>query len=264
MKWPQSLTFIRHGESAYNILKKNKNEDSLYLEFKAVFDEEYDNFDIAKWPSEKLASLARSIFNKFKVNVSDYATPLTKDGVRQANETAKKLSSVIARPDIVYVSPFIRTRQTLDALTSGCQLLKDVRVVVEERIREQEHGLSTVYNDWRVYIVLQPEQAALFRMEGDYEYKFLNGENKSDVRDRARSFVETLIREHAGENVLVVSHHLTLLSLRANLERWDREKFIEVDENDKPINCGVTIYKGHPELGKNGKLMMDQYNIKLY
>lgn len=104
----------------------------------------------------------------------------------------------------------------------------------------------------------------MFKLEGDYEYRFLNGENKADVRDRVRSFLTTLIRENAGQNVLVVSHHLTLLSLRSNLERWGREKFIETDRNDKPINCGVTIYRGNSEQGNDGKLILEGYNQKLY
>lgn len=76
--------------------------------------------------------------------------------------------------------------------------------------------------------------------------------------------MSTVIREHAEENVLVVSHHLTLMSIRANLERWTPEQFIETDQNQKPINCGVTIYKGEPGQGKDGRLALEQYNQKLY
>ena len=131
-------------------------------------------------------------------------------------------------------------------------------------MREQEHGLSTVYNDWRIYFTLNPVQALLFKLEGDYEYRFLNGENKADVRDRVRSFMATLIRENSSQNVLVVSHHLTLLSMMANLERWDREKFIKTDRTERPINCGLTIYKGDPSRGKEGQLLLKSYNKKLY
>jgi broad specificity phosphatase PhoE len=107
-------------------------------------------------------------------------------------------------------------------------------------------------------------QGLLYKLQGDYEYRFLNGENKADVRDRSRSFLSTLIREHAERKVLVISHHLTLLSFRANLERWGREEFIEADRNDKPINCGVTVYKGDPQQGKNGRLSLEIYNKRLY
>jgi hypothetical protein len=73
-----------------------------------------------------------------------------------------------------------------------------------------------------------------------------------------------LIREYSGVNVWVVSHHLTKLSFRANVERWSEKKFIHVDNTEKPVNCGVTIYNGNPAAGKNGKLELKHYNLKLY
>ncbi|HXK40411.1 MAG TPA: histidine phosphatase family protein, partial [Candidatus Paceibacterota bacterium] len=83
-------------------------------------------------------------------------------------------------------------------------------------------------------------------------------------RDRVRSFLATLIRENPDERVLIISHHLTLLAFRANMERWDREEFTRVDREETPINCGVTIYEGDPTLGGDGRLVMKAYNKKLY
>ena len=264
MKWPNSLVFIRHGESAYNSFKKSKDLNETYQEFRKLFEKEYPKADRVDWPGRKLTDLAKKAWSEFKLGISDYNTPLTPEGVRQAEETGRHFSVTAPLPDIIYVSPYLRTRQTLEGLIRGCPKLSGVKVISEERIREQEHGLSTVYNDWRIYLTFHPEQALLRKLETDYEYRFLNGENKADVRDRGRSFLGTLVRERAGRNVLMISHHLTLLSMRANLERWDREKFMEVDENDKPLNCGVTIYKCDPTQGKDGKLLLDAYNKKLY
>jgi len=130
-----------------------------------------------------------------------------------------------------------------------------------------------------------------------------------DVRARVRSFVEMVIREHGAmpetfkdvmvgklnqysqggllssamdklkmtpdtlpEDILVVTHSLTILAIRANLERWDKEKFLHENKHNFPVNCGLTIYRGKtPTLsqtrqGRNGKLTLDpsEYNIKLY
>ncbi len=264
MKWPNSLTFIRHGESAYNELKLRKLENPEYAHFKELFDRDFAVAEDERWPSEELKTLARSIWQKTKLTVSDYGTPLTQVGYEQARKTGSELSKVIAVPDIIYASPYLRTRQTLQGIQEGWPELVKVKIVPEERIREQEHGMSTVFNDWRVHYTLDPLQGLLYKLEGDYEYRHLNGENKADVRDRVRSFLATLIREESGKNVLMISHHLTLLSLRSNLERWDRERFIKADEIEKPINCGVTIYKGNPNVGKEGRLILDTYNKKLY
>jgi broad specificity phosphatase PhoE len=264
MKWPNSLTFIRHGESAYNYLKIKKQENPDYKKFCEIYDRDFNKAEDENWPSEELKELAKKIWQTIKLGVSDYNTPLTEKGINQAKETGSALKKKISLPDIIYASPYLRTRQTLAGIMDGWPELKEVKVIYEERIREQEHGIGTVFNDWRIYYTLNPIQGLLFKLEGNYEYRFLNGENKADVRDRVRSFFSTLTRENVGQNILVISHHLTLLCLRANLERWDREKFIEVDDQEKPINCGVTIYKGITEQGKDGKLILETYNQKLY
>ena len=263
MKWPNTMAFIRHGESAYNILKAQK-EGELYHQFVERFDKELAEARDESWASAELDAMARQLWDGLRLNVSDYNTPLTEEGKRQARETGRQLLSLIPSPDVIYVSPYLRARSTLEELMAACLELKKAKIISEERIREQEHGLSTVYNSWRIYFTLNPAQALLFKLEGDYAYRFLNGENKADVRDRVRSFLATLARENAGQNVLIVSHHITLLSLRANLERWDREAFVHADQTEKPINGGVTVYQGDPSQGKEGRLVLKDYNRKLY
>ncbi len=264
MKWPNSLTFIRHGESAYNYLRILKRDNPDYEKFCDIFERDFSKAEDENWPSEELKVLAKNIWRTFKLGVSDYDTPLTEEGISQAKKTGLELKNKILLPDIVYISPYLRTRQTLGSLKEGWPELDNVKKVYEERIREQEHGIATIFNDWRIYYALNPLQGLLFKLEGEYEYRFLNGENKADVKDRVRSFLTTLIRENFQQNVLVISHHLTLLCLRANLERWDRERFISVDKEEKPINCGVTVYQGGSDQGKDGRLALDIYNRKFY
>lgn len=264
MKWPHTLTFIRHGESEYNALKLKKQDHVDYVRFCELFDRDFAKAKDENWPSEELKVLTKKVWHATNIPMSDYNTPLTKIGFEQAKKVGKNLKKHIEFPDAIYVSPYLRTRQTFAEIKKEWPELKKVTKISEERIREQEHGLSTVFNDWRIYNVMNPLQGLLYKLEGGYEYRFLNGESKSDVRDRVRDFLGTIVRERANENVLVISHHLTILSFRANLEHWDREQFMHVNINETPINCGVTIYKGNPHLGKEGKLLLESYNKKIY
>ncbi|RJQ24479.1 histidine phosphatase family protein [Candidatus Parcubacteria bacterium] len=264
MKWPTTLIFIRHGESAFNALREKKRHIENYEKFRDLFSEEFSKATTPDWPSKKLINMANEIWKECRLDENDYDTPLTEIGRKQARITGEHLANQSYIPDVVFVSPYLRTRQTLEEIQKGWPALRDVRVVSEERIREQEHGLSTLYNDRSVYFTLNPLQGLLYKLEGDYGYKYPNGENKANVRDRVRSFLSTTIREYPEKTVLSISHHLTLLSLRANLERWDREQFIKVDSHDHPINCGVTIYKGNPKKGQSGRLELESYNQKLY
>ncbi len=264
MKWPNSLTIIRHGESAYNLLKVKKKENKEYEKFTVLFTKEFEKAKSTDWPSKKLKELANKIWKNNELLYSDYKTPLTDNGLEQARKAGANLKKMIPKPDVIYFSPHLRARETLKGLIQSWPELANVKRISEERIREQEHGLQLLFNDWRVFCTLNPLQALLFKKEGDYFYRHPNGENKADVRDRIRSFVSTLIRENAGENVLVISHHLVLLAIRSNLERWLPEEFMRVDKEEKPVNCGVTIYQTDPKQGRSGKLILKIYNKQPY
>lgn len=256
MKWPAELTLVRHGESEFNALKVQRRTSHLYSEFR-------QNFEKA-WDSAETRRLAGEVQRMFALGVGDCETPLTPKGMNQARDAAAGLAGLIDVPDVVFVSPYARTCSTFDAMKLGWPALSKSRVIFEDRIREQEHGLSLLYNDWRVFHVFHPDQHRLWELQGRYWYQFPQGESVSQVRDRTRSWMTTLVRECAGKRVMAITHHLTILSLRANLERLGPKRFIELDENETPINCGVTTYKGDANLGVDGRLVLVRYNQKLY
>jgi len=256
MKWPESLTLIRHARSAYNELKTKKAESRLYQAFKTAFEQDPESAETHK--------LAQEVKNTLTLNSGDHNTPLAPEFTWQAKVTGEKLKDIIEPPDVIFVSPYLRTYETLYQLMAGWPELKQVKIVEEERIREQDHGISLLYNDWRVFCALNPGQFELKNIEGNYWYRFPQGENAPDVRERLRSWLVTLIRDFREQNVLAVTHHLAILSLRANLERLDAKEFLRIDRENEPINCGVTLYRGYPELGQDGKLILKEYNLKLY
>lgn len=256
MKWPETLTLIRHDESAYNALKKSREQDPLYQQFKQNFEKD---------PHSRITiKLAKQLAATASLEFGDHNTPLAVGAGHQAEAMACKLKDLIKLPDIIFVSPYERTLHTLERMKVGWPELNNVRTVEDGRIREQEHGLASLYNDWRVFHTLYPEQRRLYKKDGTYNYRYPQGENVEDVRERARSWFNTLTRDFAEKNVLAVTHHLTILGIRANLERLNAQQFIELDETNKPINAGVTIYRGDPSLGESGRLILDEYNLKLY
>lgn len=257
MKWPLSLTIIRHGQSTYNVLRDKKKADPEYREFVKWFDSD-------KPANGEMTQLAINLQRRYSTGVSDYQTPLTKQGFAQAYATGTEILKHVPGPEVIFVSPYLRTRQTLAQITNALPELTLVATILDDRIREQEHGLSLLYNDWRIFQTMHPEQRQLHNLQGEYWYQFPQGESVSMVRDRIRSFMTMLVREYAGKHVWLVSHHLTLLSIRANLERLSPEEFMRIDHDEKPINCGVTIYEGHPEQGVDGKLVLAAYNQRFY
>ncbi len=256
MKWPKSLTLIRHGESAFNALRKAKGNDPRYQRFKSAYEREPE--------SRRTRKLALQIWDDFPLKISDAQTPLTPKGERQAVTTGEALSKIMRLPKVIAVSPYLRTRETLKFLTKGWPELASVDVYEEERLREMEIGLRGLYHDWMIFNALYPEQRELREQEGGYWYRYPQGENVPDLRARQHSWLGTIIREFAGDDMLAVAHHMTILGVRANLERWGEAEFARIDHDEKPINCGVTHYRCDPKKGRDGKLRLAFYNRKYY
>ena len=259
MKWPETLTVVRHEESEYNELKQLKESDPVYQEFIKVYNRRKQDPKAAR-------ELAQALVDdgSLQVGKGDHETDLTDLGRNRAKASSPKLGKMIGLPDVVFVSPYNRTRQTYELTTEGWPELAEVPVVVEERLREQEHGLALLYSDWKIFHILHPEQEQLRSLEGPYYYRYPQGENVPDVRERVRSWLGALTRDYREQKVLAFTHHLSILSLVADLERLSPNEFIRLDHEEKPVNGGVTVARGYPELGRDGKLVIDIYNKKLY
>lgn len=253
MKWPNFLTLLRHGESAFNKLQKERNKHSLWKEFLEAFETDHTSYRTKK--------LAEEILKLFPLPYNDYDTPLTDKGREQARYTGKFLQTKISLPDAVITSPYTRCRDTFFWMTNTWPELRDVPYFTEELISERDIGEAILYTNWRLFYAFYPEQKKLYDLVGYYHYRFPQGENIPDVRRRTRIWNGTLIREFSEKNVLAITHHLTILSIRANQERMSPELFVSLNEKEPPKNCSVTIYKGHPELGQNGRLVLEAYNM---
>ncbi len=258
MKWPEQLLMMRHGESVYNILRKQKEADPLYQQFIREF-----NIDPKSISSR---ALAKAVEEKYSLGMGDHDTPLVDPKCQRGILVGKRLRTLYKGepPDIIFVSPYLRTMMTFEALKKGWPELKRVKVYEDERIREQEHGLSLNSNDWRVFHALYHEQIKLYKTQAGYWYRFPQGESVPDVRLRVRSWVQTLVDDFAEQRVFMVSHHLTILSVLAHLDRWGAKQFILTDKKNKPDNCSITEYRGNPKLGTNGRFVRTYYNRRFW
>ncbi len=259
MKWPEKLALIRHDVSEYNDKRNTKHQDPLFQEFLEAFKIDPN--------SSKTIRLARLVQERYASRIGDQHTPLKPLEVGETSRSEKmatKLRTKMPLPDVIFVSPYLRTKQTLQRMMLGWPQLQDVYTVDEYRIMEQDHGIAQIYGDFRVFGALNPNELALYKLLGGYWYKYPQGERVPDVQERLRSWVSTLTREFNGMVVLAVLHHLSILALRANLERWNEAQFLEANKNNRPDNASVTIYKGIEGEGSDGKLRLLDYNLRLF
>jgi len=191
----------------------------------------------------------------------DSLIPLTSRGFVQATECGKRIRGLIGDEKATfYVSPYMRTRQTLMSILEAFKGVRSVEVTTEPRIREQDFGnfqdteaMKQVYKDRRKF--------------GRFYYRFPNGEAGTDVYDRVAEFWSTLYRFIDGrktqsmpENIICVTHGLLLRIFCMCYFRWTVTEFEQVWN---PGNCEAWVlerkktgrYRLAGALGPRGKFI---------
>ncbi|MBW4095955.1 MAG: histidine phosphatase family protein [Acidobacteria bacterium] len=189
---------------------------------------------------QSAANVDQSIYNR----VPDYRIPLTPLGIAQAKEAGAKVREKLAGNKVcVYVSPYLRAYETLEALELG-DLID--RVIEEPRLREQ---------DWANFQVASEiaDQKVLRDAYGHFFYRFREGESGSDVYDRISSFMETLYRHWSkpsyAPNTLLVTHGLTMRLFCMRWFHWSVEYF---ESLNNPDNADV-----HTLIRQGNKYLLD-------
>ncbi len=253
LQCPLEVLFIRHAPSNYNAHREKKRLDEMYTALCRAY---------ARNPeSAETLELARVVHEKYPLLLSDPETGLAEVAYALAKSTGQRLSATCRTvPDVIFVSPYIRTVQTLSALTEGWPELASCEVIEEWLIREREHGDRLKYNDRRLYFAHHPEERVKYDLQGPYRYRYPGGESFPDVMDRSQLFLDRLNTSYPGARIMVVTHHLFILATRAVLEDLSLEEIDRIDHENKPANCGITSYRGTP----SGKLLLTRYNERLY
>ncbi len=163
----------------------------------------------------------------------DHRIPLTAKGIEQARATGQIIRAALGEESVqAYVSPYVRGRQTLEALRLPVAE-RDVRA--EPRLREQ---------DWANF--QDPADIARQREErdryGHFYYRFTHGESGSDVYDRVSTFLESMHRtfttEAAPRNVVIVTHGLTMRLFCMRWFHWSVEYF---ESLENPGNAAAVV-----------------------
>ncbi len=173
--------------------------------------------------------------------IPDYELKLTDKGREQAQEAGQKINELVGDELVYsYISPFYRTRQTfaeIEAVLGD----KNVKVIEDSRIREQDWGNLRSYE---VEKKTMKERGAY----GIFYFRIENGESGANVFDRTSTFFEMvrrdLLESDYPENILIVTHGVTLRILLMRILNWSVEEFEDVYN---PENCELFILEQNSE-----------------
>jgi broad specificity phosphatase PhoE len=145
----------------------------------------------------------------------DSDVPLSTLGRAQARALAGWLvgHAPHAGPDLVVCSPYLRARQTWEAMAAHAASSTEMPVLVDERLRDREMGVFELHPPGAL-LARAPEEAARRALLGEWSYRPPGGEAIADVALRVRAFTVELGRAAAGRRVLVVAHDAVVIALR--------------------------------------------------
>ena len=172
--------------------------------------------------------------------VGDFRIPLADVGREQARAAGAALGAEFLRNALIYTSPYLRARQTLQGLLEGAGLPADpgqVRVYEDPRLREVDHG----YADIR-------QQQEMRETHGWFYYRYSGGESPADCFDRTSGFLEGMMRQvlrKRADRVLIVTHGLTIRCFIMRFLHLSVEQF-ETIRN--PHNCDIITLSDQGDL----------------
>jgi broad specificity phosphatase PhoE len=228
MSRPAQVVIIRHGKSLRNKLKGGV---TYFL------DEEVRDIS-ARTP--------------------DHDIPLVDEGWEQARKTGIRLRQLFGIPHYLYHSGYLRTRQTMEGILEAFSEKERERIRIRTNllIRERDTGFA--------YDMIEREARESFPWLKEYWKTFgplmarpPGGESLADVIGRVYLFLNMLFRDRGGMRIFVVTHGGTIRCLRYLLERQTIQEFNDQKPEDRPRNCGVTVYEFCP---REGRLVLKDYN----
>lgn len=186
----------------------------------------------------KLVRHGQSQQNTGAVNateIGDHNVPLSELGWEQSRDAGRQIGSHFISQSLVYVSPYLRTRQTLTGIIDGSNALQEhgeIPIYEDIRLREVEFGFNKAAK------AIEIEQS-MRKTHGYMFYRYQGGESPADCYDRICSFLESMMRQcerKKANRVLIVTHGITV---RCFLTRFLHLTTDDFDRMKNPANGSI-------------------------
>jgi 2,3-bisphosphoglycerate-dependent phosphoglycerate mutase len=210
---------------------------------------------------ESLGNLNEQAYGQF----GDHNVPLTLWGHRQALAAGRAIASHlegVPRAGFqklrIWYSPFLRTRQSKDALLEALPAESVGHISEDYLLREQDFGLFTEIYDRAEQRQKFPDEfdkwARLRSNSGKFYARPPDGESRADVAQRVRLFLQTLMHDagNGNDNIIIVGHGVTNRAFEMNFLQHPVEWF---ERSDNPGNSDVTLIEGTHAHGYTSTLL---------
>jgi broad specificity phosphatase PhoE len=182
--------------------------------------------------------------HEISIDLRDVDVPLSDLGYRQAQAAGRWFASLPEheRPEVILSSPYIRARQTAEAICKAGALAGGPgRTIIDERLREREFGIFDRLTTLGIRDKYPGEADHRSRL-GKFYHRPPGGESWADVILRLRSALNTINLHYCNRRVLIVCHQVVVLCMRYILEELDEAQILAIDKQADVLNCGICAF----------------------
>ena len=159
---------------------------------------------------------------------------LTEKGRAEVVKTAKALKN--KKITKIFSSPFLRTRETAEIVAGMVNFPKD-KIIYDGRIRELEFGNFSERSAQDYWDFMKGKTWT-------FDTKVPGGESFQDGKQRFGDFLYEVDQKNKGENILIISHGLSVELVPAIIEGADKERSLEIFHS-KIKNRTASLHREH-------------------
>lgn len=152
------------------------------------------------------------------VSTDPTTNSLTEKGKEEVRNSAEAFKSLGI--DVIYVSPFLRTRETAD-IVAGVLGMSHAEIIVDERLREFDYGSLSGKT-------VAESLAFCDNLASPLTEPMPGGESYMDAKRRFGSFIYDIENALENKRVLIVTHGVGLKSLAAICQGADLKMFTDI------------------------------------
>ncbi|MBQ8825049.1 MAG: histidine phosphatase family protein [Ruminococcus sp.] len=153
--------------------------------------------------------------------------PLCPEGIALAKEQALKVKKF--NPDMLFVSPMIRCRETASIL------FPDKLQIIINELEECDFGDFEGKN----FLELTNIKAYQDWIDSNGTLPFPNGESQYNFKQRCCKAIESIFEKYQFESAAIVAHGGTLMSILSEYEESNKSYFSWNIKNCEPVYCKV-------------------------
>ena len=189
--------------------------------------------------------------------IPDHKTLLTKIGEKQAEITGQRLAGDFGEFHRIFHSDYARAIQTAKRIIG--QFPAEVRSRMVDGMRESLAIAEQNFGDLDLGIIDPDEHEVLNKKfcklrarVGKFRARPPNGDSWADICLQLEAFkMQELYRpDRHGQNILIVTHSVTMQCFRYAFEHIHGDHLVHMYELEKPANCGVSTYEYDEGSGK--------------